>query len=159
MCSAAVSHIRLALKCVYPEADQMKDVLAIQNLKARYFRLMDTKEWSEYRKLFADDMQFVATPTMPAMSSADEFVANVANLLSNATTVHQGHMPEITLTGNRTATGVWAMFDHVENASDGRSFEGSGHYHERYEKGDDGRWRIKELRLTRLHLRSIDAKL
>jgi len=28
--------------------------------------------------------------------------------------------------------------------------QGFGHYHEHYVKGNDGKWRIKELRLTRL---------
>ena len=30
--------------------------------------------------------------------------------------------------------------------------QGFGHYHEQYVKGDDGRWRIKHLRLTRLRM-------
>jgi SnoaL-like domain len=144
---------------VPPAPGQLADIAAIHELKARYFRFMDTKAWAEWRDLFTDDMRFfhdrrhpVPTTTEPEASSGDEFVASVSTLLAHATTVHQGHMPEIRLTDDRTATGVWAMFDRVEGASDGRSFEGWGHYHERYEKGGDGRWRIKELRLTRLRV-------
>jgi hypothetical protein len=32
--------------------------------------------------------------------------------------------------------------------------QGFGHYHEQYRKGDDGQWRIAELRLTRLRVDS-----
>ena len=137
------------------------DVLAIQMLKARYFRLMDTKKWREMRELFTDDMVFFhdrvpgKTDSEPASRSGDEFIANLSVLLASALTIHQGHMPEIEILDEKHARGVWAMFDHVEGTSDGRSFQGLGHYHERYEKGDDGRWRIKELRLTRLRLVAI----
>jgi hypothetical protein len=138
------------------DTSRVADVLALHQLKARYFRLLDTKQWDEMRTLFTPDMLFFHDRTMfpsstePASRSADEFIANVSALLASSVTVHHGHSPEIELTGDWTATGIWAMFDHVEGTNDGRTFEGYGHYHERYEKGEDGRWRIKELRLTRL---------
>jgi hypothetical protein len=143
------------------EPDHLADVIAIQALKARYFRLMDTKQWTEWRTLFTDDMCFfhdrtvLPSSTEPQARSADEFVASVQAMLASAVTVHHGHMPEIEMTGDRTAAGIWAMFDRVEGTNDGRSFEGHGHYHERYERSDDGRWRIKELRLTRLRTQSL----
>ena len=139
-----------------PDPTRLVDIFAIQQLKARYFRLMDTKQWDAMRTLFTDDMCFyydsamLPTVTEPRNRSADEFIASVSRLLATAVTVHHGHTVEIDLTGERTATGIWAMFDRVEGTHDGRFFEGQGHYHERYEKGEDQRWRIKELRLTRL---------
>ena len=76
--------------------------------------------------------------------------------LANAVTVHQGHMPELRFAGDDDATGVWAMFDWVDSsAAGGFSMQGFGHYHEDYEKGDDGRWRIKVLRLTRIRVDQI----
>jgi hypothetical protein len=61
-------------------------------------------------------------------------------------------MPEITLTSDTTATGIWAMEDHLwwPEGSPIRHLHGYGHYHESYEKDADGEWRIKELTLTRL---------
>jgi hypothetical protein len=67
-------------------------------------------------------------------------------LLAEATTVHHGHTPEITITGADTATGIWAMMDIVKL---GAGFRGYGHYHEEYIK-QAGRWRIRRLKLTRL---------
>jgi hypothetical protein len=52
---------------------------------------------------------------------------------------------------------VWAMNDRVEMAEDRREASreyghtGYGHYHERYVKCPDGKWRIKTNRLSYLH--------
>lgn len=105
-------------------------------------------------------MQDSALPesTEPITTSADDFVEYVSTLLTPMVTVHHGHMPEIELTGERTATGIWAMFDWVHNPDEaGPAMQGYGHYHEEYEKGDDGQWRIKALRLTRLRVDNHDS--
>ena len=62
------------------------------------------------------------------------------------TTVHHGHMPEIDVTSETTATGVWAMEDIVETPGD--ILHGYGHYWETYRKVD-GKWLIETLHLTR----------
>jgi uncharacterized protein (TIGR02246 family) len=125
------------------------DVEEIRKLKARYFRTMDTKDWDAMREVFADDVVADTTEAGgPLVNGADEFIAFLKQTLGDAVTIHQGHMPEIELTSATTATGIWALHDIVMWPT-GR-LEGSGHYHETYEKTAD-RWRIKTLRLTRLH--------
>ena len=142
--------------------DGSDDLVALQQLKARYFRYMDTKQWDLWRDLFTDDMVFfmedsvLPETTTPRTTSADEFVESVSTLLSAAVTVHHGHMPELEITGDRTATGIWSMFDFVDAPDAGLALKGYGHYHETYEKGDDGRWRIKVLRLTRIRTDAVE---
>ena len=129
----------------------MDDIEAIRRLKARYFRTMDTKDWTGMRQVFTDD---VVVDTSEGgggvVTGADEFMAFLQEALGEATTVHQGHMPEIDLTSDTTATGIWALNDIVIFPT-GVRLDGYGHYHETYEKVDGG-WRIKSLRLTRLHM-------
>jgi hypothetical protein len=139
--------------------DRLADRAALQELKASYFRYLDTKRWASWRQIFTDDMVFyndaapVPTETQPTTTSGDDFVEMVSTILANAVTVHQGHMPELRFTDARNANGVWAMFDWVDSSgSGGGSMQGFGHYHEHYVKGDDGKWRIQELRLTRLRM-------
>ena len=36
-------------------AEQLTDIEAIKQLKARYFRLMDTKRWEEWGDVFTKD--------------------------------------------------------------------------------------------------------
>lgn len=133
------------------------DRVALQELKARYVRYLDTKQWASWRELFTDDMVFFAdaapvpTETEAMTTSGDEFVEMVSATLADAVTVHQGHTPELRFLDDRTAEGIWAMFDWVDRSgSGGSSTQGEGHSHERDGRGDDGRWRIAELRLTRL---------
>ena len=122
---------------------------AIKQMKARYFRTMDTKDWRGMRQVFADD---VVIDTSEAgggvVTGADEFMAFLEPTLGAAVTVHHGFMPEIEVTSPTTATGIWAMQDSI-CWPDGSRMLGSGHYHETYEK-TDGAWRIKTSKLTRL---------
>ncbi len=63
-------------------------------------------------------------------------------------------MPEIEITGDGTARGVWAMFDYVEwPENDGvrNGLQGYGHYREEYRR-EDGAWRISRIRLERLRI-------
>ena len=127
-----------------------EDVEAIKQLKARYFRLLDTKDWAGFRQVFTDDVAVDTTAAGGSVTtSADEFVAFLVDVLGGAVTVHQGHMPEITLTGPDSATGIWALHDVVLFPT-GRRLDGFGHYHETYARTPDG-WRIAALTLTRLH--------
>jgi SnoaL-like domain len=79
----------------------------------------------------------------------DEFMTFLQETLADAVTVHQGHMPEIDLTSETTAAGIWALND-IVIWPNGMRLDGYGHYHDTYEKGTDG-WRIKSSKLTRLH--------
>ncbi len=137
--------------------DRLAERAALQELKASYFRYLDTKRWASWRELFTDDMVFyndsapVPAETEPMTTSGDDFVEMVSSVLENAVTVHQGHMPELRFIDDGHAQGIWAMFDWVDSSgSGGTSMQGFGHYHEQYVKGADGGWRIRELRLTRL---------
>ncbi|NDZ95870.1 nuclear transport factor 2 family protein [Streptomyces sp. SID6673] len=134
------------------------EVEAIKLVKARYCRFLDTKDGAAWRALFADDLVVEldmapatggADPmTAPPVVGADRFVSSVLATLDGAATVHHVHTPEIDLTSETTATGVWAMADRLVYPG-GRSLFGAGHYHETYEKIDD-EWKIKTQHLTRL---------
>ena len=127
------------------------DIEAIKQLKARYFRTMDTKRWDEMREVFTDDVTVDTTASGGGVvTGADEFLSFLRGTLADVTTVHHGHMPEIELTGPASATGIWALHD-ILVWPNGMRLDGYGHYHETYEKVD-GRWRISSTTLTRLHM-------
>ena len=133
------------------DAEGLHEVEAIKQLKARYCRYLDTKDWGAWRTIFADDFVSDTTPAGGVLiAGADEFIAFLRSTLGKPSqpTVHQVHAPEITLTSATTATGVWALQDVVRLAP-GLNLQGYGHYHETYEKVDD-RWYIKSSKLTRL---------
>jgi hypothetical protein len=133
---------------------RLVDIEAIKQLKARYFRLMDLKQWEEWGMVFAVDCVMEVPEAEMVNRGRAEIVANVSGALVGATTTHHGHMPEIEITGDGTARGVWAMFDYVEwSQQDGSrtGLKGYGHYLEEYVR-EDGEWRIARLRLERLRV-------
>ncbi len=133
----------------------MDDIRAIEALKARYFRYLDTKQWDLWREVFSDDFtgKFDGEEGQSfEFSSADEIVAVNREILADVLTVHQGHTPEITIKSPESATGIWAMYDRVELP--GAAIEGWGHYHEDYVKVN-GEWKISRIHLTRLKIASL----
>jgi uncharacterized protein (TIGR02246 family) len=132
------------------------DVEAIRQLKARYFRTMDSKDWAGMRQVFTDDVVMdTSSSGGGVIAGADEFMAFLEPTLRDVVTVHHGHMPEIEITSPTTATGIWSMEDMLR-WPDGSEMHGYGHYLESYEKVD-GAWRIKTSTLTRLRTDFIAA--
>ena len=129
----------------------MDDREEITQLKARYFRTLDTKNWAAMREVFTDDVEIDTTESGGGIiTGGDAFIAFLRETLDQVVTVHHGHMPEIELTSATSATGVWALHDILE-WPDGSRLDGYGHYHETYRREPDG-WRIASSRLTRLRM-------
>jgi uncharacterized protein (TIGR02246 family) len=144
--------------------DSSTDLAAIEQirqLKARYFRCMDTKDWNGFADVFAPDAVMDMSGEMRDGTTAGdgltrggpEIAAFVKGAVDAVQTVHHGHMPEIEITSPTSARGIWAMEDMLRwpEGSPIRTLHGYGHYHETYEKLD-GQWRIKTITLTRLRV-------
>jgi SnoaL-like domain len=137
-------------------AGQLADLEAIATLKARYFRLLDTRDWAGFEDVFTADCvhHLPSDSPIPTLDNTAYFPMLRASLLPG-TSVHHGHMPEITLTGPDTATAIWAMSDVVDAEPEGRPavhIEGYGHYVETYCKDRHGTWRISSKSNERLWL-------
>lgn len=129
--------------------EELVEIETIKQLKARYCRYLDTKDWAAWRTIFTDDfLSDTSQAGGKVIEGADEFVAFTRKSLRNQATVHQVHAPEIDLTSATTARGIWALED-VVRLGPGVNLRGYGHYEETYEKVD-GQWRIKSSTLTRL---------
>lgn len=133
------------------DATALLAIESIKQLKARYCRYLDAKDWTGWRNLFTDDFE---SDTVEAggkvIVGADDFVAFIRRTLGRPTqrTAHQVHAPEIELTSATTARGVWALQD-VVRFGPGLTLVGYGHYHETY-VNLAGQWFIKSSKLTRL---------
>lgn len=90
--------------------EKLLAIEAIRNLKAWRLRAMDEKRWADYEAMRTDD--HVSDTYGCALAIGTK--ANTAKLsagLRNIVTVHHAHTPEIVLTSDDAATGVWAMED------------------------------------------------
>jgi hypothetical protein len=138
----------------------------IKQVKAKYFRGVDTGDSALVRSILAEDCVLdyrgccvdpvTGTDHLPQMSasvltSRKQF-ADGGLRAAGIVSVHQGHNSEIEITSGTTATGIWSMTDrlHMPPGAPFSLLTGYGHYHETYELTD--RWRIKTLRLTRLRV-------
>ncbi|MBH0118980.1 nuclear transport factor 2 family protein [Rhodococcus sp. NPDC003382] len=125
-------------------------VSAIERVKYRYARALDTKEWVE----FADTLTPEATAVYGehlSFESRDAFVGFLANTLgAHVVTEHHCSHPEIDVAPDgKTATGVWLLADTVVVPEDGMLLRGSAYYHDRYALCDDGKWRISHTSYER----------
>lgn len=130
---------------------EFADWLAICNVKARYCRCLDTKDWAGYAACFAEDLVLDTSGSGgQRVEGRAAAVAYVRSSISEDTiTTHHVHAPEIEITGD-TATGIWAMQDRNVWPG-GHKLLGFGHYHERYVR-QGGEWLIAESRLTRINM-------
>ncbi|PEQ11834.1 DUF4440 domain-containing protein [Novosphingobium sp. PC22D] len=123
------------------------DWVAICNLKARYCRLLDTRDWDGWKQLFTEDCVVDTTGSGGSLEHGrDAFVASVRKALDGAETAHQVHSPEIAVDGDEAHV-VWAMQDRVKKG--GWALTGYGHYEERCVRTPQG-WKIASQKLTRL---------
>ena len=131
--------------------------VAISELKARYFRAVDMKDWDAFESLFEEDATLAAVDDLPGVVFRGRAAirAGVADSLETAATVHRGHMPEIWFDNPDQAQGIWSMEDELffsEGSSSPFAYvHGYGHYHERYRRVA-GRWRFLSVELRRLRV-------
>ena len=133
------------------EVQKLADIEEIKQLRARYTRWIDTKDWDALKGELAED--FHAATEGGTLDGREAFVGSLSQSLSSATTAHHCHTPEIEITGPDMATGVWAMQDHVSMTLNGApfSFRGAGHYHDTYVRTGSG-WRMASTALKRLSI-------
>ena len=139
--------------------ERLEAIEEIKQLKARYFRCMDMKDWDGFTTVFALDARMDVSGELSGDVGGErgvttgnrEIAAFVRGSIDDVTTVHHGHTPEIDVTSPTNASGIWAMEDHLwwPEGSPIATMHGYGHYHETYEKVE-GRWRITSTTLTRL---------
>jgi len=137
----------------------------IKQLKSRYFHGIDEKDWEMLGATLAEDavLDFSGEVELHVghhgVRAGDEDPQDwivhggatgtklIAEIVAEIVTVHQGHDPQIALTAEDEATGIWSMYDCLDYGDE--VFHGYGYYRERYRR-IGGRWQITYLKLTRL---------
>ncbi|MEV0293607.1 nuclear transport factor 2 family protein [Nocardia sp. NPDC050710] len=128
---------------------------AIRQLKYRYFRTLDLKQWDEFADTLAVDAEGrYGTHALgePLVLDGREAITAFMreNLGPSIVTTHIANHPEITVAG-ATATGSWAFEDTVIATEYGVLIRGAGYYTDSYRLDADGRWRITATRYQRIY--------
>ncbi len=129
--------------------------IEICQVKARYCRTLDSKDWENYTELFTKDyvLDLSEDTRMAPIEGRDAAMAFVKTSIGNTITSHQVHIPLIELDEDG-ANVIWPLQDRLiwNPPKNGlASLTGYGQYHERYKKVN-GEWKIARLKLTRFHM-------
>jgi len=123
----------------------------IKQLKARYFRFIDTRDIDGLQAVFTED----ATATfkgadydfdLKGWPALEAFYKK--SFTPQAFGMHNGHHPEISVEGD-TATGIWYLKDIFVNLAQDITIMGSALYHDEY-RVEAGEWRIASTGYKRL---------
>ena len=129
---------------------ELIDIEAIKQLKARYMRGVDTKDWELLASTFAPDARSVYSGGKYSFEGRDAIMGFLSESLGrrDIATLHHAHTPEIEITSETTARGTWYLEDFVINEAQGTEhmpggtqLHGTGIYSDEYVK-IDGEWKI-----------------
>ena len=136
----------------------------IKQLKARYFRFLDTRDMEGLKSVFTADAKahFKGADYEFELDGRDALEAFYRKSFTvTSFGMHNGHHPEITVDGE-TATGIWYLQDIFVELNYKLTIMGSALYNDTYRKVD-GEWRVASTGYRRLweeyHTRGDDIKL
>ena len=122
----------------------------IRQLKARYFRFVDTKDWEGLATVFAREGVLGDENLTISANGRQAVVDIIEDGTAGVTTVHHGHCHEVWVDSPDEARGVIAFEDLGFSKRTGElMMHGYGRYYEKYIR-EDGDWRILESRIPRL---------
>jgi SnoaL-like domain len=135
--------------------EELRALEEIRQVKYRYLRCVDLKLWDEIGDTFTADAT-VDYGTMVygkplQLSGRDEIVGFFRTKLgADILTVHSAGQPELSIDGS-TARGTWSFEDTVIATKHRVVIKGAAFYQDRYERGEDGRWRIAHTGYVRTY--------
>ncbi|MCK0530520.1 nuclear transport factor 2 family protein [Sphingobium agri] len=131
---------------------QLSDLEDIRTLKHRYFRGIDTADLALLGTLFTEDLtvDYRGGTYRVRLEGRDNMLEFLANSFhSGAVAMHHGHMPEITLTDEDSAEGIWYLEDIFIDVERKDHTIGSAIYRDAYRR-EDGVWKIARTEYDRV---------
>jgi hypothetical protein len=130
------------------------DIEQIKQLKYRYLRTLDLKQWAEFAECFLPEV--TGDYAGLAFEDRDALVNYMReNLGEGLISMHHAHHPEISVEGDE-ATGRWYLEDKVIVPEFDFVLEGAAFYTDRYLRTPDG-WRIAHTGYKRTYEMSMST--
>lgn len=135
----------------------LEQIEAIKQLKARYCRAIDTKDWELLASCYAEDTQIDLTQESALAGFAEPIVGigpvvdSIRTALGDGYSIHVTFLPEIVLRGGDEAHGIWGL-EYKTWQPPGSALpvlHGYGYSHDDYVRRD-GRWLVKSVRVDLL---------
>ena len=128
----------------------MEDIEAIKKLKAKYFRCVDKKLWEEMEVVLTEDAVAdygMGIELLQGRKAIIEFLKKNLDR-DSMISVHQGHNPEIEITSDTRARGVWVLNDRLIIQTIA-TLNGWRYYADEYVKVN-GEWKKKSTKITNI---------
>ncbi len=122
----------------------LQEIERIKRLKYRYLRTLDQNNWVELAECFTEDAVTNYDGGKYSFEGKENIIKFLQEFMDRPTliTQHQAHHPEIDLTGDTTAKGIWYLQDIVIDLDANTTMRGAAFYHDEYVK-INGEWKIK----------------
>lgn len=129
---------------------ELYDIEKIKQLKARYFRALDTNDWTLFGDCLTDECVASYSDGRLVLNGREAIVGFMNKHMSGPTllSMHHGHTPEIELTGDNAATGIWYLNDLVIDLKSNTQLFGAAIYSDEYIRDEDG-WKISKTGYSR----------
>ncbi|MBL7119427.1 MAG: nuclear transport factor 2 family protein [Dehalococcoidia bacterium] len=122
---------------------RLEDIEAIKALKHKYFRCLDSKLWNEMAECFTEDATTSYSGGKYSFQGVDAIMQFLKEgLVPTMISMHHGHHPEIELTSDTTARGIWALQSYVIDRQANLRLMEAAFYQDEYVKVK-GEWKIK----------------
>jgi len=148
---ADLNDLEARVKAMERAVAVVEDVEAIKRLKHKYFRCLDLKLWDDLAECFTEDATTSYTDGKYSLSGVEAIVRFLKKGLGSTAvlSMHQGHQPEIDITGDTTAKGIWTSEAGLIITDRNVSTREVNIYHDEYVK-IGGQWKIKHTGYKRL---------
>ena len=122
----------------------LQEIEAIKRLKHRYMRCIDEKRWEELEDCFTEDATVSYSGSRYEFEGRDAIMKFLVDSMDRDSFLssHRVGQPEIDITSETTATGIWALEDTVIDTQFEITLRGAAFYRDEYVK-IDGRWKIR----------------
>ncbi len=134
----------------------LEEIEAIKKLKYKYLRCIDTKSWDEITQCFVEDATTSYDSGTYSYQGRDAIIKFLSETLApTMITTHHSHGPEIDITSENTATGIWRLEDYNIVTEMNLSMHGAVIHHDEYVKVK-GEWKIKHTGYERIFMEMWD---
>jgi hypothetical protein len=120
------------------------DLEAIRQLKYRYFRALDCKDWGALGETLTEDATTSYDSGRYAFAGRTAILDFLQSALGSRSIIsmHHGHHPEIEITGDGEARGTWYLEDMVIFREANSVLRGAAFYKDEYVR-IGGEWKIR----------------
>jgi len=130
---------------------RLEDIEAIKGLKGKYFRCLDSKLWDEMADCFTEDATTNYTDGQYQLQGKDSIMRFLKAGLGRTSFFgfHQGHHPEIEITSDTTAKGVWSSHYYMIDNDAKKTMQCGAFYYDEFVK-ENGQWKIRSTGYSRI---------